>query len=625
MKQHSLIALLLAPGFAISQQVAPGSIISPGDRPGSSETGTTELRETIIWQETFANGIPVGWTNSGNPALAVWEYRGPLTNPDNNSGSRGSCLPPGVDFGAPIDSETREDGFVIFDSNYWDDDEGPCGSFGSGQAAAPQTASLTTPSIDLSSYPFVGISFHQYAKNYTAQMKVQLSISGGAYQTVYTSALVTNAETDRDATVRLNVGSIAGNEGDVKIRFLFEGTYYFWMIDDLQVLELDANDLALSGATYGDFDPNNPDHPTGYEFMEYSIYPQAMLPLLKFSGLVENLGGLSQSNTNLSVEVTKEGEPGILYANTSEAINLEAGNAEWLRSGQFTPPSEEGVYLVNFDAASDAEDDQPESNMSERRLEIHPYVYARDLRSLEAVYVPADAQQNTAYEFGNIFLITGSGQNLASIACALSLGTLTESVVFGKLYEFEFQAGVVTANLVASTQEVMVSGEDLNSPGEETMLILPFSNEVALTEGRAYAAMVHAQAGAPSVLSGMSGDSPPFTSWVHFPGSNSWFILSKIPMVRMYLDNGNSLDEPAQPLVQVYPNPASEQIFIATPLQGLYALVDLSGKIVASGEKRSGSPEVIHVQGMAEGLYTLVFRTLDGRQFAEKILLRSSR
>jgi hypothetical protein len=626
MKLYNVFAIAMAPGIVVSQQLAPGTIFVPGNSPGSSETEwiTAEPRETVIWSETFGNGIPATWENLGSPELAIWEYRGPLSVPDNNSGSRGSCLPAGMDFGAPIDSETREDGFVIFDSNYWDDDEGPCGSFGSGQAAAPHTASFTTPALDLSPYPFVGLAFHQYAKNYTANMKVQVSISGGVYQTVYTLPLATNAETERNSTARLNIGSLAGGQSDVRIRFLFEGNYYFWMIDDVKVLELDANDLVLSGATYGDFNPNNPDHTTGFEFMEYSIYPQSMLPLLKFSGRVDNLGGLPQENTALSVEVIQVGQPEILFSNTSEAIDLVPGAAEWLRTGQFAMPGAQGVYLIDFNVASDNEDDQPESNNAVRSVEIHPFTYARDMRALEAVYLPAEAQQNTAYEFGNIFLITAPDQHVASIACGVSMGTITGSTVYGKLYEFSFQGGLITANLVGVTQEVQVSASDLNGPGEENMMVMPFTNEIALTEGRAYAVMAHAEMGAPSVLSGMSGNTPPFTSWVHFPANNSWFFLSKTPMVRMYLDNGNSLVEPEPLSVHIYPNPASEWLTLATAEQGSYWLYDAAGKMILAGSKGAGA-EVLNIREIAEGLYFLVFRQSNGIQITEKVLLKSPR
>ena len=82
---------------------------------------------TPFWSEDFANGIPATWTNSTAP----WVYRGPSTNPGVTVGSQGAYS--GISSGnsSPIASSTASNGFIIFDSDYYDNNGVP-GNMGSG-------------------------------------------------------------------------------------------------------------------------------------------------------------------------------------------------------------------------------------------------------------------------------------------------------------------------------------------------------------------------------------------------------------------------------------------------------------------------------------------------------------
>ena len=113
--------------------------------------------EEVLWTEDFAEGIPATWTNTNydsglNLTDAMWEYRGVSSTPDNTLGSIGNCIDPGTIGGDPILSPSADNGFLIFDSNYWDATEGDCGVFGTGISAAPHNASLTTASFDLAKH-----------------------------------------------------------------------------------------------------------------------------------------------------------------------------------------------------------------------------------------------------------------------------------------------------------------------------------------------------------------------------------------------------------------------------------------------------------------------------------------
>ncbi|MFN5295307.1 MAG: hypothetical protein ACK5BL_07240, partial [Flavobacteriales bacterium] len=280
--------LLLANGFCFGQPLferAPGSYgLDP--HMVHAEGGNRE----VIWSEDFADGLSSGWTSFAQVNVASWEFRGPNTTPNNEVGSRGSCVVGNL--GEPIMSPTAANGFMIFDSNWWDNPDLPCSeaNFGSGPAPGPHFATLTSPSIDLTAYSSVALKFNQYCKKLTGNTYVEVSIDGGFnWFPVFSNPEVPNPTTPYDEQV-IQISTYVAFQPSVRIRFVFDAMYYYWQIDDVELINTYSNDLAITGFNYGDFDLLDPSHPTGYEFMQYSKYPTSMAPDLKFSATATNLG-----------------------------------------------------------------------------------------------------------------------------------------------------------------------------------------------------------------------------------------------------------------------------------------------------------------------------------------------
>jgi len=124
---------------------------------------SSQVYGDAIFTWDFAEGIPLDWDNASDSGVANWEYRGPDTTPDLSVCSQGSCGGTSL----PITSETASNGFVIFDSNYWDDNVGPCGNLGAGPDPGPHEAYLTSPSLDFSAYPNVALTFQQQYRHFT--------------------------------------------------------------------------------------------------------------------------------------------------------------------------------------------------------------------------------------------------------------------------------------------------------------------------------------------------------------------------------------------------------------------------------------------------------------------------
>ncbi|MFM9986366.1 MAG: hypothetical protein ACKVOK_14095, partial [Flavobacteriales bacterium] len=374
MKTWFILIITLCAFVAKAQQPAPGQILNL-NREQSTQTGS---RETVIWSEDFANGIPAGWENTESGGIAAWEYRGPLTVPNNEEGSRGSCIAEGTT-GAVLLSPTWSNGFVIFDSNWWDNPDNPCTdeNIGTGPAPGPHLATLTTSSINLVGYLDVALRFNQYRKNYQATMRVEISANNGPWYSIFDNS-TTDVTSALNMVVQIPISAYAGNQNNVKFRFVFDGLYYFWQLDDICVVDIPANDLATNESTYGDFDFYDPAHPTGYELMQYTKYPDEMPPLLKFSTQASNVGSLLQNDCVLNIAVENVQTNDVIHsATSSEAFDIGSGSTIELRSGTFQMPATLADYRVVFSTDALQTDENPSNNTDTLGFQITNSTYAR--------------------------------------------------------------------------------------------------------------------------------------------------------------------------------------------------------------------------------------------------------
>jgi hypothetical protein len=272
--------------------------------------------ETPIWSEDFASGIPTTWLNFGTANLVsdtdvVWEYRGTATNPSNTVGSRGAYMSSQT----PISSATASNGFVIFDSDFLDN-AGVAGNFGNGIAAAPHVAELITDMIDLTQHSIVDLTFTQYYRRFAGPAGsqavpatyVDFSVDGGAtfpYTVTLNSGIAVNSATATNDVVNVIAGSYIGGQDSVKIRFRFDGDYYFWCIDDIQIQGTPANRMSFTewqGAPAQDiiYGPST----SGSSRMGHMTLKQSRG--ITFDANAVNSGTASQSNVKLSVKVLDE-------------------------------------------------------------------------------------------------------------------------------------------------------------------------------------------------------------------------------------------------------------------------------------------------------------------------------
>ena len=331
------------------QSGVPKSLTTP--MPGSSGA------ETIIWSEDFSTGIPSTWLNYGtangtSDPDAKWEYRGPNTTPSNTVGSRGAYLSAQT----PIASATASNGFVIFDSDYLDNG-GIAGNFGNGIAAAPHVAELITSTINLTGSTSIILNFTQYYRRFAGPggsqavpaTYVDFSINGGSTWSntvALNSTLAVNSFTATNSSISIPIGSYVGGQANVKIRFRFDGDYYFWIIDDISITGQQANSIASF--------PNFTGEAFDVEFnggVKQGHLSTSQAQSINFKGSLWNNGTAAQTGAKLSVSIFKDG----IYQTDVTGIqqSLPAGDSAIITTQSWTPTAPgnyEWIYSISTDS-----------------------------------------------------------------------------------------------------------------------------------------------------------------------------------------------------------------------------------------------------------------------------------
>ncbi len=576
--------------------------------------------EEVLWTEDFAEGIPVSWTNTNydsgaNNTDAMWEYRSTSSTPDNTIGTIGNCIDSGAIGGEPITSPSADNGFLIFDSNYWDATEGNCGDFGTGISAAPHNASLTTASFDFSETPYLAVEFSQFLKNFDSVSKVQVSVGGGEFTDVFINQFTgTNAASPRDMRVRKNISALAGNESDVKIRFTFEGTYYFWMIDDIQIVSIEQNNLSISSPLHGALDIQGPTDFEDYLGMQYFKYPNTNEVELVLSARAENRGGDVQIGASLITTLSQGGSE--LNSTSSGLVDLSAEEVVTFMASSMMLPLDLGTYDLGYTITQYQEDESPENNVISKRIEVTESTLARDEGEADSFYVPAAGFIETPYEVGAVYVQSEQGIQLQSISAAVSSSSLTGSYCYATLYGFSIEEGVAM-NPIATSELQVVQFFHLNDLGDEQMMVFDFETPIDLVQDSSYLAVVGTINTPSEVLFSMSGEAQALTAWARFNDSGgvpNVTYLSRIPMVRMNFDQITSveygIDNP-EIIASIYPNPATDIAVLEYNLSQrselLVGLFDMQGKHLEDlyiGEGKQGNHQLtINVSSLPSGVY----------------------
>jgi len=493
-----------------------------------------------LYNWDFSAGLPATWTNGSNSNIGVWEYRGPSTFPSNAITSRGSC----AGGSSAFNSVSQSNGFMIFDSNYWDDNDNECGGFGTGPDPGPHTAWLISNSFSLTGVTGAVVTFQQQFRNYSSTIKVQYSINGGTtWVDMITQSDFPNATSEwKSATFP----AAAIGQTDVRLRFLYSGSYYHWAIDDITVFRPSVNNLSINNTRYTTFGNTSPVPPNDFHDLPYDRYPKTMLVPFRFNAKATNIGSATQTASNLNVKVLNAANTA-LYNQTTANSNVVAGaTANYTLTTAFTPSVTAGYFRIAYQINQTQTDEAPSNNRDTLDYFITDYQYARDEGPMEDEFTPSGLYAGQTHQVGNIFQGRSNTVKCTSIAVAVGPGTAVGTTIRARIYRTDF------TNLQATSADYPVNAWDINAIGQQKLITLQLPTPLTLINDSVYIVMVENTVGTQAFKVCRSGSAIDQTSFVRYPESNGLFFMAKMPVVRMNLFTAAQTPGCTNPLANNY-------------------------------------------------------------------------
>jgi hypothetical protein len=492
----------------------------------------------VIYSCDFANGIPADWTSFSDTGISQWEYRGPSTTPNNTVGARGSCS-----FSAlPINSTTQSNGFIIFDSNYWDDGGTVCANIGSGVDPGPHNAYVQLPDQDFTNYNGLILTFQQQFRHFLDSTFVEVSVNNGAnWSIVY---LNQGAQSPQSQWVNINLSSIATGYDQVKIRFHYTGTYYWWLLDDIYIYEPYENDMRINSSKYTT--NNGINSATPLLDLEYDQYPSVMIPSFRFQTNASNIGAFDQTTVGLNLRIVRDDGVQTYNQNSPSSIALAGSTSNYTITAPYLNPANLGDYDIFYQIFQSQADDNIINNYDTLDYTISPYTYARDEGPCETFFSGVSLFDGYLMQAGNVFQSRSFGRVINAVGVAVGRDTPVNTPIKAVIYKEDFEG------IWAESDIHYVNYAELNDIGEEKIVVLPLATPLITYSDSIYIAMVSELSGEDDLHICRSGTSPEETSFLYYPTQSSFFYFINTPVVRLHIFASNAVPGCNKPEAENY-------------------------------------------------------------------------
>lgn len=391
----------------------PGACLVPGEdyyvrvwSTGADATTEGTLRVGVyanettaasLWWETFAGGIEAnGWTTEGTCSVA-----------DSNGNAGFKFLPTGlldggayIFAGAAISSPTLCDGAVGVDSDF-DDNGGIEGNFGGGPCPAPAQHFLVSPAIFSGEWDVEGLSlsWNQAIRQFqsTFFFSYRTRDVGSDWNEWVDFQVNTEFETNGNfvnTDVQRYFMPGASGHDSLQIRFVYNANYYMWGIDDVKIIETEANNMRAQSNFY-------------------AIAPWASVPenqLYPFAALIDvyNAGAAAQTNVNVQHTVVNTTSAETVY---DETLPYGTIGPDSLAENKLFPtlielPNVVATYEATYTVTQDQEDFDPSDNEISFNYSIGGNVFALEdgfTRSVAVANGVYDPGAPLSYAYGNYF------------------------------------------------------------------------------------------------------------------------------------------------------------------------------------------------------------------------------
>ncbi len=628
--------------------------------------------DASLWWETFAGGLEAnGWTTEGSCAVA-----------DSNVNSGWKYLPEGLldkgaylFVGAAINSPTLCDGAVGVDSDY-DDNGGIQGNFGGGPCPAPAQHILISPEIPTSEWSAVGLSLtwtqaiRQFQSTYFFSYRTKDGAGAWSEWVDFqvNTEFETNGNFDNGNVQRYFMSGAAGHDF-LQVRFVYNANYYVWGIDDVKIVETEANNIRVQSNFY-------------------AIAPWATIPenqVYPFGALadIRNAGAADQTNVNLNHTVVNSDTQEEIY---NENIVYGTVVADSTYENRLNPtlielPSIPGNYTGTYTLTQDQTDFDPSDNVISFNYNVGGDVFGLEdgfTRSVAVANSVYDAGAPLSYAYGNYFRPVEDAEVARIVWGVNNPGDMVDKTVQVYLLQWTDTNG----DQIAESSERRFIGfadytfngtegdnvilestlENFDNPGDPIIMkagfgyiaIVEYQASTAddpqffilASEARDYAAQVLAMDTAVAqgiadqrVYSSVLGFSPDGNianidyevTELDVNDARVFFGHDIVPLVRVVVLINNTVDQlPLDNSISAYPNPAVDQLTVKLDFSTPYSdvklrLIDNLGRVVyykALNETISQRTENISVSDLSAGNYMLQVETIDGQRSVPVVVVK---
>lgn len=618
-----------------------------------------------LWYESFNGGIEAnGWTTEGSCAVA-----------DSNINAGWKYLPDGlldkgayIFDGAGINSPSLCDGAVGVDSDF-DDNAGVQGNFGGGPCPAPAQHILISPEIPTSEWTAVGISLtwtqaiRQFQSTYFVSYRIKDGDNAWSDWVDFqvNTEFATNGNFDNSNVQRIFLSGAAGHDF-LQIRFVYNANYYMWGIDDVKLVETEAN---------------NPRIQSNF----YAIAPWATIPenqVYPFGALadIRNAGAADQTNVVLNHTVVNSDTQAEIYNSNLSYGTIVADSTyeNRLNPDLIVLPLGPSNYTATYTLTADQPDFDPSDNVISFNYSVGGNTFGLEdgfTRSVAVANSIYDAGAPLSYAYGNYFRPVVDATVDRIIWGVNNPGDMTDKTVQIYLLQWTDTNG----DRIAESSERRFIGfadytftgtegdnailestlENFDNPGDPIVMkggfgyiaIVEYQASVSTdpqffilaSEARNYGAQVLAMdtavswnlQGADFVYSSVLGFSPDGNianidyevTELDVNDDRVFFGHDIVPLVRVVVNATNTVDQlPLDNSISAYPNPASDFVQVKLEFTKPYSdvkirLMDNLGRVVyyrALEGSITEQVEKISVRDLSAGSYLLQVETIDGQR-----------
>ena len=603
------------------------------DANNSSKIIKNDIRSdksaVVIWSEDFGGGFPSGWNSytvntgagnsgasAGNTATAPWKH--------SMVGSWGYWNSVGTSGGNPtgpataINSTTSANGFLISDidsANHWNGNSGAS----SGSSYHFIESYFTTSSIDLSGYANVSLEFeHSFRLNNSIDLTVSISTDSINWTSYNVQGNATNNQASADPEyLSLNISAVAGNSATAYVKVGWNARVYFWMLDDMKIVETPDNKIDLSETSFGGWYTT----PTTNGFgLEYTLIPmkQIIANPYTFEGEVTNLGALNQT-AHINVNVLDESSSSVFTTISADSILFPQDTMIFVGQNKFTPNST-GLYTFDTWASSVDTISDTMSSFSA----VTDNVYGRD-----------NGTMSSSYELGRSCggMIVGSyfdvydTDDLASLSVYMKDNSVPGALIYAMIYEIDDSNDKI---YLAQSDDYAITANDLNN-----WTTISFDDDFSLVPGTYMAAIGSYASPIDTSVIAMAQYTYPTTCYIQKNGCltgtqsfGSWYWLSRAPMIRMNFAVVSSIEENIfEGKISVYPNPTNGilnlEMMGVTPSEYQIKITNILGEIIYVSTKNISGiyNDVIDLSSFGKGTYVIQIKNKES-VFTDKIVIR---